>query len=96
MINKNKQLAAARSAYWPPSMVLDCCGTRWRGRDRRKFSFNDERIPRLTSRSCGELAFHTRLQILADNLIVCKGPLRRAETAHETARPCALRAVLSG
>ena len=26
----------------------------WRGRDRRKLSFNDEEIPRLTSRSCGE------------------------------------------
>ena len=45
---------ALKNAYWAPSMVLCGCGKEWRGRDRRKLSFNDEKIPRLTSRSCGE------------------------------------------
>jgi hypothetical protein len=44
---------ALENAYWAPS-ILCSGGKRWRGRDRRKLSFNDEEITRLTSRSCGE------------------------------------------
>jgi len=47
---------ALKNAYWASSMILCSCGNRWRGRDRRKFSFNDKEIPRLTGRSCGEFA----------------------------------------
>ena len=35
-------------------MMLRSLAARWRGRNRRKFSSNDERVPRLTGRSCGE------------------------------------------
>src|SRR5262249_30221692 len=42
-----------KNACWAPS-ILCRCGKQWRGRDRRKLSFNDEEITRLTSRSCGE------------------------------------------
>ena len=38
-----------------PVLCLTWCGIRWRGRDRRKLSCNDEKIPRLTGRSCGGL-----------------------------------------
>jgi hypothetical protein len=44
---------ALENAYWAPSMIPACCGIRWCGRDRRKLSFNEEEIPRLTGRSCG-------------------------------------------
>ena len=38
-------------------MILDCCGIRWCGRERRKFSFNDLKIPRLGSYGITEKDF---------------------------------------